>query len=406
MAEATDFNSQLRVEATHLSVETGTAVQAPDGPVDFTFDFARGDIQTFERIGDDLVIILTDGQTARIIGYYDTSYEHALLFHEATEAAASTSGLAVGGLGLAALGGLGAAAAGGGGDGGGAPPTISIVDDMGGADGIVNQVEAATGLTITGTATPNVDVDVTIGTTTESTVADGNGNWTVVFPPSAVPEGEEEIDVTAVATNPYGTAQDVEDVTIDTVVDVPLIRQVLAGEGEVVSGVILPTVPADHTVSFYQTSQFGGLEQVIPSDRLTSETNGTTQFNLPEAVADLLVKVEDAPGNAESHYYIFDDGGHNTISRLDNPSFDDHNVTAVNLRHEEVDLLLTVSDVLNLSDLTDTLVIYGDNDDSVIMSDAVFVGQVTNLDGTFDQYSYGTATILVDDHIPVNNVIT
>jgi len=218
MAEATDFNSALRDDAVLVLVEAGTVVDAPEAPTDFRFDFARSDIQTFERVGDDLVIILENGQVARITDYYLSAYEHALVFQDESDAAASTSGLIlpIGGL-LAA--GAGAAALAGGGGGGASGPNIDISGDNGGADGVVSDAELQNGLTITGTATPGVDVDVSLSSSTLSTVADGNGNWSVTFPEGDVPKGELDLLVNAVATDANGNVgTDNETVQVDTVV--------------------------------------------------------------------------------------------------------------------------------------------------------------------------------------------
>jgi len=307
MVEATDFNSALRDNAVGVSVPAGTVVEAPDAPADFSFDFSRSDIRTFEREGDDLIIILENGQVARINNYYESVYENALVFQDENEAVVATSGLILPIGGLVAAGGAAALVGGGGGSGGGGGPSIVISDDNGGADGVVSAAETAGGLTITGTSTPNVDVEVSMGGTTQSTTADAAGNWSVTFPPSDVPSGEQDVLVNAVATDAGGAqASDNATITFDTIVNELSVTDLPGGADEVVNGAeaadgvtVTGTVEPGSTV----VVDFNGEEYDA-----TVGADGTWSLDIPAAdipegdgeTHTLEVTATDAAGNVDT----------------------------------------------------------------------------------------------------------
>ncbi|NIZ13777.1 Ig-like domain-containing protein [Phaeobacter sp. HF9A] len=84
-------------------------------------------------------------------------------------------------------------------------------------DDIINADERSDGVTITGTATPGETVTVTLGTASGTTVADADGNWSYDFAASEIPEGTDELDVTASITDDLGnTETDTDTVGLDT----------------------------------------------------------------------------------------------------------------------------------------------------------------------------------------------
>jgi len=229
MTEAGDFNSALRENAVDISVGAGMIIQAPAEATDFIFDFSRDDIQSFERVGDDLILLLNDGSSAQIIDYYASVYENALVFQDTLPATVSSSGLLLGGGGLAALGAAGLAlgggdgddGGGGGGGGGGATgATVAITGTPGGIDGMVNGAERGVGQTVNGTAEPGSTVQVTIRNKIYNTTADANGDWSVDLAPNALPTGEQDILVNASATDPSGRVTvTTGTITVDTIVN-------------------------------------------------------------------------------------------------------------------------------------------------------------------------------------------
>ena len=240
MSETSSFNSALRENAVDISLSPGMIVQAPSEPTDFIFDLSRDDIQSFERIGDDLILLLNDGSSVQIIDYYASVYENALVFQDALPATVSTSGLLLGGGGIAALGaaGLAVGAGDGGGDGGGGGDGntgsgVSITSTMGGDDAVVNLAERGMIQTITGTAEPDSAVQLTIRNQIYNTTADANGDWSVDVPANSLPTGEQDVLVNATAVDPNGQVSvTTGTINVDTIVNELVIDTFPGGSDE------------------------------------------------------------------------------------------------------------------------------------------------------------------------------
>jgi hypothetical protein len=495
----------VREGVVDVYVTPGTVVQAPNDGADFIFSFARDDIQTFERMGDDLFIALNDGSTVIIQGFYIHSFDNALVFRDELETTTSTSGLLVGALGLGgAVGGAALASSGGGGSS--TAPSITIDDTGGGEDGIISSDEHSNGITISGTAEPGAIVTVTIGTESENATADADGNWAVEFAQDQLPEGQDTITINVSAVNPDGSVSIItETVILDTVVshltldelpggadrtlniaeaasgvtltgtvepgstvvlefngstytanvdangnwtvDIPLADipdsdggtfeleitatdsvgntdtitetfQVdtqapslpdVVGRGGGIGGYNTVTIqpPTDGEISFAQIDQSSDLASVAITDANTSITNGTTQYFLAEAVSNLIISVADTAENTSSSFYVFEDGGANVTTRLDNVALTDLNIHSINLEWEEVDLELTEQAVAALANDTNTVIVRGDANDTITMLAASLQGQVTDSHGeSYMEYSLGSTTIWIDDDIPTSNIIT
>lgn len=84
-------------------------------------------------------------------------------------------------------------------------------------DDVVNAVEVADGVVITGTATPGLPVTVTFGSATHTVVANSAGTWSSKFLASEIPTGTYDADITASITDAAGNSKTVSDsVHIDT----------------------------------------------------------------------------------------------------------------------------------------------------------------------------------------------
>jgi large repetitive protein len=89
-----------------------------------------------------------------------------------------------------------------------------------GADDVLNASEAAAGLTVTGTVEPGSSVMVRFGAAgaRAATVA-ADGTWTVTIPAGEIPAGENNVTLTATATDRVGNmATQTETVRVDTIV--------------------------------------------------------------------------------------------------------------------------------------------------------------------------------------------
>lgn len=101
-------------------------------------------------------------------------------------------------------------------------------------DGVVNAVEQADGITLTGTAEAGAIVEVTMAGTTHTVTANGRGNWSVDFDASEVPTGQRTPTVTVTSTDLAGnTATATGEVEIDTVTAVTVDTSAAGGDGTV-----------------------------------------------------------------------------------------------------------------------------------------------------------------------------
>lgn len=99
--------------------------------------------------------------------------------------------------------------------------SITIDDNAGGADSIVNFVERADGVTLTGTTDANAAVSVTFAGQTKSVTADADGAWSTDYDAAELPAaGEGTATVSATATDVAGnTATTTTTVDYDTYVN-------------------------------------------------------------------------------------------------------------------------------------------------------------------------------------------
>ncbi len=90
-------------------------------------------------------------------------------------------------------------------------------------DGIINAVEAANGVLLTGTTQPGSTVIITMGGVSLPATVNAGGQWSVTMPSSAMQSGEYMATVTANATDPQGnTASATMTVQVDTQTGVAL----------------------------------------------------------------------------------------------------------------------------------------------------------------------------------------
>ncbi|MGR3547620.1 MAG: Ig-like domain-containing protein, partial [Roseovarius sp.] len=86
------------------------------------------------------------------------------------------------------------------------PHPIAIHSGEVGGDGVVNLVEEAAGVAITGTSTPGATVTVTVEGVSRDVVVGEDGTWTAEFEPGTLPGGQYETEVTATTVDAAGNA--------------------------------------------------------------------------------------------------------------------------------------------------------------------------------------------------------
>ncbi|MDQ7070159.1 MAG: Ig-like domain-containing protein [Rhodobacterales bacterium] len=94
---------------------------------------------------------------------------------------------------------------------------VTIDTGLAGGDDLVNAAEAATGVTLTGTAEVGSSVQVTLGSVTHTATVDSSGNWSADFAAGDIPAGTYTSAMTVVSTDGAGNTQTVSgDLDIDT----------------------------------------------------------------------------------------------------------------------------------------------------------------------------------------------
>ncbi|MGR3758523.1 Ig-like domain-containing protein [Roseobacteraceae bacterium NS-SX3] len=82
----------------------------------------------------------------------------------------------------------------------------AINSGQAGGDNIVNEAEAAAGVTLTGTAEPGAAVEVTVAGVTRTATVDSTGNWSATFEAGSLAAGEYDTAVTVTATDAAGNS--------------------------------------------------------------------------------------------------------------------------------------------------------------------------------------------------------
>jgi len=88
-------------------------------------------------------------------------------------------------------------------------------------DGVINAQELSDGsVSITGSTDPGSSVSVTVNGLTQAATVDETGEWSVNVPASVFPAGENNVSVSATATDTFGNSSTaVEAVSVDTIVN-------------------------------------------------------------------------------------------------------------------------------------------------------------------------------------------
>lgn len=178
-----------------------------------------------------------------------------------------------------------------------------------GSDDVVNQAEAARGLTITGTveAGSSVMVQFASGAPIAASVA-ANGTWSVNIPTGQIPQGETAASLNVVATDAYGnTRTHTETVQIDRVVRSfePASGQ-LSGDGylnaeEAQQGLVVSGTAEPGATVVVQISGGGSATVVTGANGLWSTTLSGANLPSGEVETTVTVTATDRAGNVASY---------------------------------------------------------------------------------------------------------
>ncbi|MEO0502460.1 MAG: Ig-like domain-containing protein, partial [Pseudomonadota bacterium] len=173
-------------------------------------------------------------------------------------------------------------------------------------DGTINADEAGDGVVLTGTAQPGATVEVTFGAVTQSATVDAAGNWSASFDASAIPSGEYEAAVSAVATDANGnSATATGTVQVDTLVNSLGFTSTSGGADGVINA-------AEHTNGMVVTGvvepgssvivALGGasVNAVVAADGTWTATFSSDQLATGTYSAQMTATATDAAGNTSS----------------------------------------------------------------------------------------------------------
>jgi len=183
------------------------------------------------------------------------------------------------------------------------PHPIAIHSGEVGGDGVVNLVEEAAGVAITGTSTPGATVTVTVEGVSRDVVVGEDGTWTAEFEPGTLPGGQYETEVTATTVDAAGNASSTSGTfRVDTEVrdfgmtGTPggadgVINAAEQGDGFTMSG----TVEPGSTVRL----SFGAavVDAVVAADGRWTATFTGAQIASGTYAGDIVVVATDAAGN-------------------------------------------------------------------------------------------------------------
>ena len=271
------------------------------------------------------------------------------------------------------------------------------------ADNVVNAEEALQGITLNGQVEVGSTVTVTVGGVAHVASVNQNGGWTVDIPPESIPRGDLEAPVLIEAVDPAGNTRSItETISIDTELPSEPNVESYTRDHTGIRGVTLQTADVDvsigHVVSDTWVEDVGFAQFDIPA-------LGETSFNFTEIVPDgshLVIAAKDDAGNTSGTYLVVDDTRTSEVTMTDDlaSTLSRFQVETIDLQFaEDSQLTITEDQILALSSTTDTLIVQGGVDDSVTITGAQAQG-TQDVDGqTYNVYTLGDATLLVDDEI-------
>ncbi|MEL6808806.1 MAG: Ig-like domain-containing protein, partial [Pseudomonadota bacterium] len=276
------------------------------------------------------------------------------------------------------------------------------------ADDVISGAEARSGIDLSGQVEAGSTVMVDFNGTVLAAVVGADGTWNLTIPPSAIPGGTYDADITVMATDSVGNTDAISDtLAIDTEAPNGPVIASYTRDGDGIRGI--STEQSDGDLSIAQVGANGTVDDV-PATQVDIDVLGETNFQFASNVPDgshLIVNSTDAAGNTNGTYVVLDDESANTTVDLSNPSLGGYQIEAVELQFaEEANLTITEAQLLGLSDATNTLTVHGGADDTVTIAGATRTGSASVDGQTYDVYSLGTeGMVILDDDITVNTAI-
>lgn len=273
-------------------------------------------------------------------------------------------------------------------------------------DDVVNNAEAAGGITLNGVVEAGSTVLVTVEgggrASTHHATVNANGEWTVDFAADDLAGGEYTANVTVNATDIAGNTASISDTfTVDRVApDAPNIESFTEGEsaGSDLTGTRgIGIENSVESVTLIEYEEGGATATDLSADNGTFVNPGTGELNfffddgheVPNG-SHIVVTDTDAAGNSQSTLMVLDADGNNTVDATAG-ALDGFNIGAIDLVFaEQTELTLNQADLEAMSSNDNILVIHGSSDDSVTFDGVATANGQTEIDGrTYDVYDVG-----------------
>lgn len=275
---------------------------------------------------------------------------------------------------------------------------------------VVNALEAADGVTLTGRAEGGSSVKIEVFGETYFTTANTAGDWSWTIPGEDIPLADQSYQVVVTATDPNGnvSAPLTQMLTVDAITPESPDLVGYFREGGGYRNVTLDTTTDE--VDVHQVAPSGAVSElsVFESENaFLGETdyffvdNGGASQPIPDG-SQLVVTSTDTAGNASSTYVVLDETSTNTVD-AGNANLSQFQIETIDLRFgDQSELTITEEQILALSDTTDQLVVRGGTDDTVTVTGAQLNGSTQMHGEQFNIYTLGDdATVVVDSDIDV-----
>jgi len=183
---------------------------------------------------------------------------------------------------------------------------FALTSTPGGADGVLNAVEAEAGLTVTGTTEPGARVMVQMGQANLPAQVDTDGSWTVTIPQNQITRGEYTTTMTVTSTDAAGNVDTLtQAVEVDTEAGIlTLSRAPIEGDNvinheESLDGVVIRGTSDPGAV--VQVS-LGGVTHSTVTDAAGNWQRLFTRAEIPADTADapIVATTTDAAGNTRT----------------------------------------------------------------------------------------------------------